>query len=351
VPITPPLFAALAAVSASAVLVLGGCSASPAGAGSADTGDGEFSVVTTTTQVADFTRNVVGHTRGASVTQLIQPNQSAHSYDPSAADLAVLARADVLVINGVGLESWLDDAIDASGFAGTTIHADDGITILDGSGEEGAGETGSGNDDHAEAPGEAGHDDASGNPHIWTDVHNAEAMVATIAAGLASASSEHADTFAANAATYTGKLSALDSWIRLNVETVPAASRLLVANHDALGYFTRAYGITYVGSVIPSFDDNAEPSAAQIDHLVKAIKKTGVKAVFSEASVSPKAAETIATEAGVTVYSGEAALYVDSLGPKGTDGATYIAAQLHNVAVMLTSWDVTPTPIPADLEN
>lgn len=338
-PIPSPLIAALASASAAAVLLLGGCSAIPAGAGQANSGDGELSVVATTTQVADFTRNIVGNARGVDVAQLVQPNQSAHSYDPSPADLALLADADVLVINGVGLESWLDDAIDASGFAGTTVDADHGIDILDADA-----------DADADA-GEAGHDHSSGNPHIWTSVSNAKTMVDTIAEGLASAGGKNADAFLANADAYGDTLATLDTWIRANVEAVPAGSRLLVANHDALGYFTDAYGITYVGSVIPSFDDNAEPSAAQIDDLVEAIRATGVEAVFSEASVSAKAAKTIADEAGVRVYSGDDALYVDSLGPKGSAGATYVSSQVHNVSRILESWGVSPSPVPDDLEK
>jgi ABC-type Zn uptake system ZnuABC Zn-binding protein ZnuA len=347
--ITRPRLAALVSASAAAVLLLAGCSAAPADAGQANGAGADLSVVATTTQVADFTRNVVGDTPGTSVTQLIQPNQSAHSYDPSAADLAVLADADVLVINGVGLESWLQGAIEASGFDGATVDADKGVAILDADGHEEE------HDDEATSgdseTDEAGHDHSSGNPHIWTDVQNAQAMVTTIADGLVSASDTHADAFHANADAYTGKLGELDAWIRVNVDTVPGPSRLLVANHDALGYFTSAYGITYVGSIIPSFDDNAEPSAAQIDELVDAIKKSGVKAVFSEASVSPKAARTIAEEADVTVFSGEDALYVDSLGPEGSAGETYISSQLHNVSAILQSWGVTPSAVPAGLEQ
>ena len=140
-------------------------------------------------------------------------------------------------------------------------------------------------------------------------------------------------------------------WIGENVDTVPADQRLLVTNHDAFTYFLDAYGITFVGSVIPSFDDNAEPSAAEIDELVAKIRDTGVKAVFSEASISPKTAETIASEAGVTVYSGEDALYGDSLGVEGSEGATYLGSQVHNVRLILESWGVTPTPLPAALEG
>ncbi len=320
-----------------AMVALAGCSAEPPGNGSAA---GDLKVVATTTQVADLTRNVVGETSGVSVTQLVQPNQSAHAYDPSAADLTALGRADVLVINGVGLEAWLTDAIDASGFRGVTIDSDTGITIA---------ADAAGNDETTQS-GDAAHDHAGGNPHIWTDVANAEAMVRTIEKGLGATSPRHADVFAANAAAYGEKLAELDAWIRANVDRVPVGQRLLVSNHDAFGYFTTAYGITYVGSVIPSFDDNAEPSAAAIDQLVAAIKATGVKAVFSEASINPKAADTIAAQAGVAVYSGTDALYGDSLGPAGSDGATYIASQLHNVRLILRSWGVTPSAIPADLQ-
>ena len=330
----------LPAVAAVAALTLSGCA--PTG-GSADGGAaGDLQVVATTTQVADLARNVIGETEGVSLTQLIQPNQSAHSYDPSVADLTALGEADVLVINGVGLEEWLDEAISASGFDGVTIDSDEGIKIQDvAAGGEPAEDQGA--KDGAE------HSHEGGNPHIWTDVSNAETMVGTIAAGLADARPDLAADFEVNATAYTGQLADLDAWIRANIDTVPPGRRLLVSNHDAFGYFTDAYGLTYVGSIIPSFDDNAEPSAAAIDELVAAITATGVKAVFSEASISAKAADTIANEAGVTVYSGEDALYSDSLGAKDSDGATYISSQLHNVTLILESWGAEPTAVPADL--
>lgn len=339
----------------SAALALAGCAS---GGGATETGatasaGEQLQVVATTTQVADFTRQVAGD--AASVTQLIQPNQSAHSYDPSAADLAALGSADVLVINGAGLEEWLDDAISASGFSGTTIDASTGIELSDdeaGDGHEHAEDEAHTEEAHTdEAHAEDEHAHEGGNPHIWTDPHRAEQMVATIETGLAEADPAAAADFEANATAYEAKLAELDEWIHTNVDTVPEADRLLVSNHDAFTYFVDAYDITYVGSVIPSFDDNAEPSAAEIDELVAAIEATGVKAVFSEASISPKAADTIAAEAGVTVYSGEEALYGDSLGPEGSDGATYLASQIHNATVILESWGVTPTAVPQDLED
>ena len=286
----------------------------------------EFTVVATTTQVTEFTKAVVGST--GRVIGLLQPNQSAHSFDPSAAQMVALSTADALVINGAGLEPWVADLISAAGFRGTVIDASAGIELV--------------------------HND----PHVFTDPAQAEKMTATIATGLRSAvgsSSKLAtpDTVRAimstNEAAYEQKLTSLNQWMLASIAQVPVAQRLLVTNHDAFTYFVVANKIDFIGSIIPSLDDNAEPSAAQIDHLVREIKASGTKAVFSEASISPKLAQTISEEAGVAVFSGENALYSDSLGASGTDGETYILATVHNVTVLLNSWGYQPLPLPKEL--
>ena len=293
------------------VLALSGC-ASPTPAAPT-----KIAVVATTTQVADFSREVAGS--AATVTGLVQANQSVHGFDPSAKNLLDLGAAKVLVTSGVDLEAWLKDAIDASGFDGTVIDASTGVTL-------------SGND-----------------PHIWTNPANAVMMVQNIAVGFAAAEPEQADAFATNAATYEAQLTALNTWVSDNVEQVPVAERLLVTNHDAFTYFYDAYDITFVGSIIPSLDDNAEPSAAELDTLIEAIKTTGAKAVFSEASLSPKLATTIAEEAGVKVFSGANALYSDSLGAPGSAGETYLSSTIHNVTVLMDSWGYAVLPLPATL--
>ena len=173
-------------------LALASC-ASPGASGSAEPSGP--SIVATTTQVGDFTRELVGDS--AEVTQLLAPAQSAHSFDPSAAQLLALADADALVVNGAGLESWLDDAVSASGFDGVLIDASTGIELY-----------GTGDHDHErrrttaptarmprtthddDAEGDDAHDGhdhdhGDGNPHIWTDPELAEHMVENIARGLA----------------------------------------------------------------------------------------------------------------------------------------------------------------------
>ena len=358
---TPRLRRAGTAIATGAVLAVGTLAlASCATPGASGSGDPSGpSIVATTTQVGDFTRELVGGT--AEVTQLLTPSQSAHSFDPSAAQLLALADADALVVNGAGLESWLDDAVSASGFDGVLIDASTGIELYGTGDHDDAAADDTAEADAADGDAEAhdddaasdheGHDHGDGNPHIWTDPELAEQMVENIAHGLDEVPGIDAAAVDANEQAYTAKLVALDDWIEENVDTVPEAERLLVTNHDAFTYFIDAYDLTFVGSVIPSFDDNAEPSAAEIDELVARIRATGVQAVFSEASISPKAAETIAREAGVTVYSGDDALYGDSLGAEGTPGETYLGSQVHNATLILESWGVTPSPLPPLLQG
>ena len=275
-------------------------------------------VVSTTTQVTDFTTTIVG--RAGHVDGLIQANQSAHEFDPSAKALVELANADVLVTNGLGLEPWLAQAIDASGFDGQIIVASAGIEVVD------------------------------RDPHVWTSPRNALAMVETITAGLIKASPKSASAFEHNSAIYSQELRLLSAWAATNFAQIPVAERRLVTNHDGLSYFCRQFEITFIGSIIPSFDDNSESSAADIDRLIAAIKRTGTRAVFSETTISPKLAQTIAAEADVAVYSGEDALYADTLGAPGTTGDTYINATIHNVQVLVSAWMGSNLPVSKGLQ-
>ena len=349
----------VAAAFGAIALALTGCSSA-----SAPSSQEEIRVVATTTQLADFTSAVVGN--DGVVSGLILPNSSAHQFDPSAQNLLDVGDAQALVANGAGLEPWLQDLMDAGAFSGDLVVASDGIVLQEGGhdhaheheGEAAATEEEHAGHDHAdEHAGEeaateeehAGEEKAAQDPHVWTAPQNAIAMVNNIARGLSDVRPDLADTFAKNAAAYVEKLTLLDTWATEAFASVAPEKRLLITNHDALGYFVDAYGITYVGSIMPSLDDNAEPSAQEIDALIERIKQEGAVAVFSESTLSDKLATTIAQEAKVAVYSGDDALYADSLGPEGTDGATFLGATIHNVTVMVSAWGGTVPPLPAGL--
>ncbi len=339
-----PSLAALA-LTAVSTFALVGCTAT----GDAPSDTAGISVVATTTQLADFAREVAGD--AATVTGLLRPNTSAHGFDPSPADLITLGRADVLVVNGGGLEPWLDAAVAASGFSGTVVDASDVLEERIHAAEEqadaahpdeqAAGDTPAG--DAAE------HDHADGDPHYWTSIRNATVIVRGIIAALEHADADHAADYRADGQRYLDRLDRLDAWATDQFARVPEAQRLLVTNHDSLGWFAADYGITVVGAVIPGFDDSAEIAAADIDRLVAAIRASGAKAVFAETSLSPKAAQRIAEEAGVRVFAGDEALIVDSLGPAGSATATYLSAQAHNVTVMMRGFGVEADAPPSDL--
>jgi zinc/manganese transport system substrate-binding protein/manganese/iron transport system substrate-binding protein len=289
------------------VVLAGGCSTNKP-AGSADGAQGRtLRVVATTTQVADFAANVGGDR--VRVTSLLKPNLDAHDYEPSPADVEAIARADVVLENGAGLESWLHDTIASSGFQGPVVDTSQRVRLRQVGGAT--------------------------DPHVWQNPRNAMVMAATIERALAAADPADAGRFRANLAAYTRQLQALDSEVQRQIDSL--ANKKLVTNHDAFGYYIDRYGLQFVGAVIPSFDSSAELSGRDIRDLVAKIKATKVKAVFSETSLPPRAAETIGREAGVKVVEGEGALYGDSLGPAGSDGDTYLKMIRHNTRTIVSN--------------
>jgi zinc/manganese transport system substrate-binding protein len=273
-------------------------------------------VVATTTQVADFARNVGGDQ--VQVTSLLKPGVDAHDYEPSPADLEAIARAGLVLENGVGLEEWLDDTIKSSGFTGPVVDTSQGVRLR-ASGHAEEREEQAGGEEH--------------DPHIWQDPRNAQLMAANIERGLAAAEPAAAAAFEANLAAYTEELGALDAEVERQIDSL--VNKKLVTNHDAFDYYIDRYGLEFVGSIIPSFDSSAELSGRDIRDLVAKIRATGVKAIFSETTLPPRAAQTIGREAGVKVVVGTDALYGDALGPPGSDGDTYLKMIRHNTTTIV----------------
>jgi ABC-type Zn uptake system ZnuABC Zn-binding protein ZnuA len=264
-------------------------------------------VVATTTQVADMAA-VIGSDR-IDLVRLLKPGIDAHDYEPSPADVEAIATAQLVVENGVGLESWLHDTIESSGYDGPVVDTSQGVRLREVGGEP--------------------------DPHIWQNPRNAMVMAANIERGLARVDPESAGFYQDNLAAYLKDLRALDAWVER--ETAGLVNRKVVTNHDAFGYYLDRYHLQLVGSVIPSFDSSAELSGRDIRDLVARIRATGVKAIFSETSLPPRAAETIGREAGVKVVTGTDALYGDSLGPPGSDGASYTMMIRHNTRTIVTN--------------
>ena len=276
-------------------------------------GDGRPRVVATTTQVGSIAAEVAGD--AVELTVLLRPGVEAHDFELTPAAGAAIERADIVLVSGAGLEDWLADTLDNVGAADRARDLSAGIELrvrgADDPGEGGAGAV---------------------DPHYWLSAPNAIAMVENARDALSDAFPAEADGFAARAQTLIERLAAADEEVRALVNEVPADRRLIVTDHDALGYFVDAYGLRFVGSVFPSLDVASEPSAQEIEALVEAIRAQGVTAIFTESSVDPRLARAIAEETDARLV--DEPIYTDSLGAAGSGADTLDGMLLHNARVI-----------------
>lgn len=283
-----------------ALLLIAAALAAGCGGADGDSGDGgKVDVVATTTILGDLARNVGG--ADVEVHQLLQPSSDPHDYEPRPDDVVATADAAVVLASGLGLDAWAEQVVEQSGGEARLVEVGEQLpSVPDGEGAD---------------------------PHWWHDPRNAATAVATIRDALAQANPAARAAYARNAAAYLRKLRALDAAIHACVAPIPTPQRKLVTDHDAFGFFADRYGIDVVGTVIPSLTTQAQPSAGDLAELSRTIEREHVSTVFSEQSVNAKLAEAIARETGAR---SDDSLYGDTLGPDGSDGATYLAMEAHN---------------------
>ncbi|MFL5885886.1 MAG: metal ABC transporter solute-binding protein, Zn/Mn family [Thermoleophilaceae bacterium] len=285
----------LAAAGAGAALAVGGCTA----IGSTDS-HGRLEVVATTTQLGDFAREVGGS--AVQVHQILHPNTDPHEYEPRPSDVEAAAGAKVVLESGDKLDRWAGKVVSGAGGNPAVVDLSRSNAVR-----------------------------LAGNPHWWHDPLNAVAAVNRIRDAFAAADPKHRGSYERKAAAYVAKLRTLDAGIARCFAVVPRSQRKLVTSHDAFGYFARRYGITIVGAIIPSQTTAAQPSASDVARLADQVRTEHVKAVFLESSVNKKLAQAVAREDHVI---GNLTLYGDTLGGKGSDGATYLGMELHNADAM-----------------
>jgi zinc/manganese transport system substrate-binding protein len=278
-----------------------GVAVSVAGCGSAGSSDdGRVRVVATTTQLADFARQVGGDR--IALTRLLRPNTDPHEYEPRPHDVQAVAEADVVLRSGDEVDAWMGDVVENAGGSATVVDVG------------------------------AGRPFARAEPHWWHDPRNAEYAVRRIRAALTRADRPSAAAFARAADAYERRLHALDAGIARCMASIPATARTMVTDHDAFGAFAARYGVHVVGAVIPARTTQAQPSAGELHRLAATIRREHVRAVFPESSVNARLAKAIARQTGA---SSSYTLYGDTLGPAGSDGATYVASEAHNADAML----------------
>ena len=347
------------------------------------------SVVTTTNIVADWVENVGGD--NIDVFSLVPVGADPHTFQPGAKDVARIADADLVLSVGLSLEgAWLKDLLENAARDPSSIveigeiidplefregHVEEvelleelshivheveegeinpetGVEelkelleaaedeeeelpamVLDIVGKVEGGQmeaedaieaieaiTSGGEDEHA------GHGHGVEDPHFWFDPLRVKLAVNDVAARLSVLDPDRGDTYRANASAYNARLDELHAWTEEQTGTVPEERRLLVTSHDSFGYFANLYGFEVVGVVL-SITTDVAPSAGDLADLVEEVRENGVSAVFGETTVSERLAKAVASESGAELVR----LYSGSLGPEGSDAATYIEMVRTNV--------------------
>ena len=260
--------------------------------------------VATFSIVADFVRNVAGER--IQLATLVGPNGDVHVYTPTPGDVKTIATADIVFVNGLGLEGWLDRLIAAAAAHTPVVFASRGVKPRS----------------------ERGLTD----PHAWQSVANAKIYVANIRDGLIAADPAAEKIYQDEAATYLTKLDDLDAEIRAAIEGIPRARRKVVTAHGAFGYFGDAYGIEFVAA--EGLSTEAEPSAGSVAKLIAQIRREKIPAVFMENIADPRLAQRIAEETGAKIGN---ILYSDALSPPDGPAGTYIEMMRSNVRALASA--------------
>jgi len=241
------------------------------------------------------------------VSTIVGPDADTHTYEPKPADVTGLVKSQVLIVNGLGFEGWMERLVQSSKFKGEVITASKGVVSR------------KMEDDGKEIT----------DPHAWQNLSNGVIYVNNIAAGLCAADAKDCDTFKQNAADYTAELTALDADVKSQIGAVPQDKRLVITTHDAFGYFGAAYGVKFEAP--EGFSTESEAAAGDVAKLITQIKSEHATALFFENMSDPRIIEQIARETGVKAGG---TLFADALSTE-EGGSSYLEMFKHNISLLV----------------
>jgi ABC-type Zn uptake system ZnuABC Zn-binding protein ZnuA len=286
--------------------------------------DVSLRIVATTTLLAEVLETVGGP--WIELETLMPAGADPHAYAISGRDLTHVAGADLVFINGFGLEQSLLGPIMGAA-EGPVVSLSQGIEPLAASSIE-AHVLGGGPQVEL-AIGET--KSTASDPHVWLDPANVMIWAANASAALSAGDPSHQSDYEARAADHQSTLEALDRWIESEVSKVQPERRLLVSEHSALTYFAERYGFEVIGAVVPSSSSLAEPSARELAALQDRMRRRGIPAIFVAVGGSGRTAELLAQDLGVRVVP----LYLGSLGPEGSPASDYESMMRYNVSALV----------------
>ncbi|MDB0038962.1 metal ABC transporter substrate-binding protein [Actinomycetota bacterium] len=292
---------------------------------------GNVSVIATTTMLGDVANNIIS-CAGGTTTVLMPVGADPHDFSASSDQIASMVDADLVITNGLGLESGLTDALENA--------ANDGANVMEvavliepikfGSGGHDDHSDEEGHDDHSDEEGHDDHGHGDLDPHFWFDMNRMADAAQLIGAELTQITGDLGYTTCAD--TTATQIQAAESDVREILASIPVENRILVTDHDALGYLAEVYDYEIAGTVIPAGTTLASPSSADLAALVATIKAEGVTAIFANTAEPSALADAVAAEIGGNVS--VVTLYVGSLGGPDSPAATYIDMMRTNAALI-----------------
>ena len=276
----------------------------------------KLNAVVTFSILADVVQNVGGDR--IQVKSIVGPNQDAHVFEPTPETNKLIMQADIVFLNGLGFETWLERLIQASGYQGPLIFTSKGIKAH-----------------HMIEPKLSSK--PVPDPHVWNDVQNVLMWVENIKTALQTLDPQHKDVYERNAKAYAQALQGLDTWIKQTLTAIPKQACKVITAHDAFNYFERAYKITFLAPSGLSTED--QPSAFEMAELVQQIRREGIKTIFIENIATTQLITQIAEETGATIGG---TLYSDALSLPQEPGNTYINMMQSNVATLTKALRCSP---------
>ncbi|GAB0058250.1 Periplasmic chelated iron-binding protein YfeA [Candidatus Magnetaquicoccaceae bacterium FCR-1] len=259
-------------------------------------------VVATHSILGDLARQVGGE--HVQVTTLVSPDRDPHTYEPTPADVRRIKGARVVLMNGLGLEGWMDRLVKASGFKGTPVVTTTGIV--------------------PRQMEEDGHKIT--DPHAWNNAANGMIYVHNIVQAFGAADPERLRSYQENGLRLIAEIEALDAETRRLMGAIPAERRKVLIGHDAFGYFADAYGLTFIAPL--GLSTESEASAGDIANLIRQIRAEGIQVYFLESSNDPRVVRQIGEATGARAGG---TLYVEALSDEKGPAPTYVKLFRHNI--------------------
>jgi ABC-type Zn uptake system ZnuABC Zn-binding protein ZnuA len=278
----------------SLIFVLSACS-------SPESDSDSIKIVVSTSIIADVAEQISGGIFEMVV--LLPAGVDPHGYQPAPQDIAAITDAEIVLINGYGLEEFLNSILDVNLLNKKIITVSEGVEIN------------------------------SGDPHVWMDPANVMIWVENIADAFVILKPDMENEIRANAEEYVQQLQELDAWIMGSVGQIPEQNRVLVSDHLSLGYFANRYGFEQAGTITQSASSLAEPSASELADLIDLIREMNLPAIFIGQESNPDLAERLTTDLEIKMIE----LFIGSLSPEDGPAGSYLDMMRFNVEAITSA--------------